>query len=163
MILIRKFQVNDFEDVISIEQEAFKECNPQLYMDLYELSPDGFLVAELNGKVVGFVIGLQISCYEGRIFSIAVNKKYRGIGIGTQLMLRILNVFRANNISEVTLEVRVSNIRAQYLYRRLGFQACWIEKGYYDNGEDAIIMKKSLSPLKIIKFRNLRSIKSFRF
>jgi ribosomal-protein-alanine N-acetyltransferase len=41
----------------------------------------------------------------------------------------------------LTLEVRASNTSAQALYRRFGFSAAGVRKGYYaDNGEDAIVM-----------------------
>jgi ribosomal-protein-alanine N-acetyltransferase len=44
-------------------------------------------------------------------------------------------------ISRMTLEVRKSNIVAQNLYKKLGFEESGIRKGYYlSNNEDAIIM-----------------------
>jgi ribosomal-protein-alanine N-acetyltransferase len=46
-------------------------------------------------------------------------------------------------ISRMTLEVRKSNLTAQNLYRKYGFEAAGIRKAYYaDNGEDALIMWK---------------------
>ena len=43
--------------------------------------------------------------------------------------------------AEITLEVRVSNVVAQNLYRKYGFAQVGIRRGYYlDNREDAIIM-----------------------
>lgn len=44
-------------------------------------------------------------------------------------------------MERMTLEVRVSNSRAQSLYKRLGFTTAGVRKGYYaDTGEDALIM-----------------------
>jgi len=41
----------------------------------------------------------------------------------------------------MTLEVRVTNVVAQNLYRKLLYQDGGIRKGYYtDNGEDALVM-----------------------
>ena len=43
--------------------------------------------------------------------------------------------------NQLTLEVRVSNDRAQALYRRFGFAPAGARKAYYaDNGEDALVM-----------------------
>ena len=52
--------------------------------------------------------------------------------------------------TKMTLEVRVSNITAQNLYRKLGFEERGIRKGYYtDTHEDALIMwKEDLGPQK---------------
>ena len=48
---------------------------------------------------------------------------------------------RENNIVSMTLEVRVSNIVAQNLYKKYGFKLAGIRKEYYsDNKEDAMIM-----------------------
>jgi ribosomal-protein-alanine N-acetyltransferase len=44
----------------------------------------------------------------------------------------------------VTLEVRVSNLAAQQLYQQHGFKIIVTKKHYYENGEDAYLMEKTL-------------------
>ncbi|MGP8321108.1 MAG: ribosomal protein S18-alanine N-acetyltransferase [Methanosarcinaceae archaeon] len=143
---IRRFVPDDFEHVLSIEQETFSDHNPIIYINFYELNMNGFLVAEENGVLVGFVVGYQLNESEGRIFSLAVKDGYKSRGIGTQLIRSILNVFYENTLQHASLEVRVSNVRAQKLYRQVGFMPCWIEKEYYFDGEDGVIMKMRISP-----------------
>ena len=144
MILIRKFQPHDFSGVIAIEREQFGEHDPYMYMTLYELNEDTFFVAEHGGVVVGFVVGVS-SLVEagvcGRVFSIAILEPYQGLGIGTQLMKSVLNEFHRKNIGNIMLEVRSHNYRAVRFYRRLNFTIQGLEKGYYTDGDDAIIMK----------------------
>ena len=54
---------------------------------------------------------------------------------------RGVDLCRENNIVSMTLEVRVSNIVAQNLYKKYGFKLAGIRKEYYsDNKEDAMIM-----------------------
>lgn len=144
MIHIHRFQPGDFPGVIDIEREQFSEHDPYLYMNLYELNADTFFVAEHQGTVVGFVIGIS-SINEhgiyGRVFSIAIREAYQGLGIGTQLMKSVIGAFHQRNIRDIVLEVRRYNLRAVRFYQRLGFMIDGIEERYYSDGGDAIIMK----------------------
>ena len=60
-----------------------------------------------------------------------IKKEYRSMGIGTELICAICDLFIANGLKYARLEVRNSNIRAQKLYRSIGFIPCWTEKKYY--------------------------------
>lgn len=146
MITIRNFDPSDFEEVLEIEEEAFSEHNPFLYMNFYEMNSEGFFVAEYNGFIVGFTVGYQLSPDEGRIFSLAVREGFRSMGIGARLMDAILSVFMGKFLQYASLEVRITNIRAQEFYKRMDFIPCWIQHGYYSDGEDGIIMKRRLTP-----------------
>lgn len=143
---VRKFVPQDFEQVLAIEMEAFTEHNPYVYMNFYEINDDGFLVATLNNKIVGFVMGYQSTPNEGRIFSLAVKKEWQAQGIGKKLMSSILDIFQDNGLRSATLEVRISNEKAVQMYKNMGFIACWVEREYYSDGESGIVMKKQLSP-----------------
>ncbi|MCD6146097.1 MAG: ribosomal protein S18-alanine N-acetyltransferase [Methanosarcinales archaeon] len=144
MIIIRRFQPGDFSGVIDIENEQFSEHDPYMYMTLYELNEDTFFVADHHGVVVGFVVGIPSVDEQGmygRVFSIAVREAYQGLGIGTQLMKSVIDVFHRKKIKNIVLEVRRRNIRAIRFYQRLGFVVTGIEIGYYSDYEDAIIMR----------------------
>ncbi|MDD2778282.1 MAG: ribosomal protein S18-alanine N-acetyltransferase [Methanocellales archaeon] len=145
MFLIRQFIPMDFQQVISIEKDAFREHDPFLYMRLYEMSSEGFLVAEKDGFVAGFVVGILTSNIEGKIFSIAVNKKNRRNGVATLLIKALLDTFRKKGVTNVQLEVRKSNLIAQELYQKLGFDMIGIAPRYYCDGESAIIMRKIIN------------------
>lgn len=144
MLSIRKFQPADFQQVMAIEREAFRDHNPLAYMRLYELNPDGFLVAEKDGIIVGFVVGILISENIGRVLSIAVANEYRRSSIATQLMNEMLKLFAETSVSGMRLEVRRSNIGAQQFYQRLGFTVAGVVPQYYSDNEDAVIMVKEL-------------------
>ncbi|WP_242492556.1 GNAT family N-acetyltransferase [Methanolobus psychrotolerans] len=154
MITIRNFEPSDFEEVLEIEAEAFSEHNPFLYMNFYEMNSEGFFVAGYNDYIVGFVVGYELSTNEGRIFSLAVRDGFRSMGIGVRLMDAILSVFINKFLQYASLEVRVTNIRAQEFYKRMEFIPCWVEHGYYSDGEDGIIMKKRLTPFAAAFLKN---------
>ena len=144
MFFIRAFQPEDFNDIVEIERHVFREHDPYVYMELYESVPDGFYVAIMNGKTVGYVVGFISITIKGRIFTLGVKEEYRSMGIGTQLLDKICATLKENGSDEVTLEVRISNIPAQHFYLKRGFIPVWIERGYYSDGEDAMVMRKEL-------------------
>jgi ribosomal-protein-alanine N-acetyltransferase len=78
---------------------------------------------------------------EAHVTTIAVAPALRGEGLGTALMLELLQEARRGEARVATLDVRVSNDLAQRLYARLGFAEAGRRVRYYEeSGEDAIIM-----------------------
>jgi len=142
--LIRRFRPSDFERVIAIEKEAFGEYNPILFMTAYETFPDGFLVAEEDGQVVGFLTSVVMSLFDVKILSLAVDKRCQNKGFASMLLKALFQVLRTKGILKLLLEVRLSNIRAQRLYLSLGFDLVKIIAAYYQDGEDAYLMEKRL-------------------
>lgn len=137
---------NDIDSVYKIEEDCFADpwskdsIRKELKNDLAR-----YLVAELNGYVVGYV-GIWIVVDEGHITNVAVHSKYRGMKIGDKLIKEIVELCKKNKLVAMTLEVRVSNIIAQNLYKKYGFKMSGIRKEYYsDNKEDAIIMWNQLN------------------
>lgn len=93
-------------------------------------------------EVIGFV-GVWIIAGEGDITNIAVSPKYRNKGIASELLTKLFELCKTFSCEHLTLEVRLSNIAAQNLYKKFNFKEEGIRKGYYsDNNEDAIIMWK---------------------
>ena len=144
MLLIRKFRPSDLQRVYEIEARSFKDpYHPIFLINLYELYGDTFLVAEEEGEVVGYVIARKVNA-KGHIIAIAVAPEHRCRGIGRALMLAVEEELRKRGIAELWLEVRVSNTRAIKFYKRLGYVEKEILRGYYADGEDAMLLKKYL-------------------
>jgi|SRR3972149_3743584 len=141
LIIIRKFQPQDFPWVINIERKVFNEHDPFFYMQFYETCSDGFLVAEIYGMVVGYIVGFLPSGKTGRIFSLAVLPEYRNRMIGSALLEEIISILREMKAAEIVLEVRSGNLKARKFYETHGFYKTGIQKGYYNDGEDATLMR----------------------
>lgn len=105
-------------------------------------------------SIVGY-IGVWVILDEAHITNVAVHPNFRRMGLGERLMRFAFDKALEFGATRVTLEVRVSNIPAQNLYKKLGFQERGIRKGYYtDTNEDAIIMwKDDLGPQKPMETR----------
>ena len=103
-----------------------------------------YFVAKDNEKCIGYC-GFWVAYDSGDITNIAVHPNYRQQGIGSGLVSSMMQLAREEKLLSMNLEVRKSNIAAQKLYSKYGFEVKGIRKGYYsDNHEDALIMIVSL-------------------
>jgi ribosomal-protein-alanine N-acetyltransferase len=108
--------------------------------------------------IAGFS-GIWMMVDEAHITNIAVRQPYQGRGIGGLLLIATIDLARELKASFLTLEVRASNLVAQNLYSRYGFNKTGLRRGYYlDNREDAIIMstKSIASPAFQAQLQQLR-------
>lgn len=133
-------------DIMVIENLSFKiPWSRQAILE--EITKNKFALyncARTEMQVVGYA-GMWHVCDEGHITNIAVHPEFRGNGIGSALMESLVEYAESAGISGMTLEVRKSNITAQALYRKYGFENGGTRKAYYaDNNEDAIIMWKKM-------------------
>jgi ribosomal protein S18 acetylase RimI-like enzyme len=78
------------------------------------------LVALDGGRIVGYVTPVQDK-REGWIGGIGVMPRYRGHGIGTELMAAAEGMLKERGVTDVYLEVIEGNQKAQRLYERLGY------------------------------------------
>ena len=98
-----------------------------------------YLVARENGEVIGYV-GMWLVIDEGHVTNVAVREDKRGIGLGKELMKRLIQLAADSGMIWMTLEVRRSNKVAQNLYHSFGFIDVGYRKRYYENNEDALLM-----------------------
>ena len=86
-------------------------------------------------------LGMWYMADQAHIVSVAVRSDHRGCGLGELLLLAGIEQAMERGSETVTLEVRTSNLVAQNLYKKYGFEEKGFRKGYYsDNREDALIM-----------------------
>lgn len=139
------------EDVYAIETRSFTTpwAKYEFRKEIESNKHAVYKVAETSAGIVAGYAGLWHIVNEGQINNIAVDLPYRRKGVGALLIESLIEVAKERGMIGLTLEVRVSNIEAQNLYKKYGFEAEGIRKGYYaDNAErpgtreDAIIMWK---------------------
>ena len=148
---IRRCEREDISAVIDINSETLPEhYSDYFYYEILTEFPETFLVAELAGALVGYVmcrieygfshlrrLGLA---RKGHIVSIAVRDQHRGRGVGSMLMRTSQEAMVSKTATESYLEVRVSNSEAIALYQRLGYKVSGRLEAYYKDGEAALVM-----------------------
>ena len=148
MITIEKMKKKYIDDVFDIDSKSVpipwsknsieEEMNNMLAK---------FIVAKDDEKVIGFAMCWFImdECHIGNI---AILPEYRNQGIATELLNELLKNCKEHGTNYLLLEVRISNVPAQNLYKKLGFEELVVRKHYYKNldgtYEDAIIMSKNI-------------------
>jgi ribosomal-protein-alanine N-acetyltransferase len=109
----------------------------------------GFLVAEEDGYVIGYVLFWIKYENQGHIISIAVDKNYRRLKAGTKLLLRAISVLSLLNLDTIYLEVNENNTGAVEFYKTFNFKIDRVVPGYYEDGAGAILMYLHLNAGKI--------------
>ena len=140
--VIRFMRLKDVDQVAALEKATFARpwSRESFRQELTRNVAARYLVAEQDGRVVGYA-GAWIILDESHITNIAVAEEARGRGIGRRLTEELLQILSNLGACYATLEVRVSNLRAQRLYASLGFVSVGKRKRYYeDNNEDAFLM-----------------------
>ena len=101
-----------------------------------------WLVATDGDKIAGYV-GSQSVLGWADMMNLAVAPEYRRLGISENLVIELINRLKENQVTCLTLEVRLSNSAAIALYSKLGFLEVGRRPGYYHNPrEDALILRK---------------------
>jgi [ribosomal protein S18]-alanine N-acetyltransferase len=78
---------------------------------------------------------------ELHIATFAAHRDFRRQGIGSRLLVAALADGRRLGAKRAILEVRETNLEAQAMYRKFGFEVTGRRPGYYrDNGETALLM-----------------------
>lgn len=147
---LRSMQSTDLPVVLLIEETVFgDDAWPSSFFER-DLANEhaAYLVLELvstgdeppRHELAGYA-GYWRLDDEANLMNIAVAPDWQGRGLGEYLLLATLARMQEGGATVCTLEVRVSNVRAQALYRKLGFQVEGRRLRYYqDNGEDALLM-----------------------
>lgn len=100
--------------------------------------PDGRVIVACDPDLLGHAIGRDLAG-EGEVLSIVVAPEARRRGVGTALLEALLDRLDGPTF----LEVRASNAAARALYARHGFDDVGVRPGYYQDGEDAVLMRRS--------------------
>ena len=140
--VIRRMTLDDLDAVAAIEAATFPTpwSRDSFRQELERNVAARYLVAEMDGQVVGYA-GAWIILDESHITNIAIEESRRGLGYGRALTTALMQYLSNLGAAYATLEVRRSNLRAQNLYKSLGFVELGVRKRYYeDNREDALIM-----------------------
>jgi ribosomal-protein-alanine N-acetyltransferase len=149
--IVRQAELGDINDIIKIN----RLCLPENYsFDFFYriLSEFGFACAVglEDGTLAGYLLSrverpfstfIGLNHAKGHVISIAVLPEHRRKGLGAKIMKYGMQKLIENNVETIYLEVRVSNVAAIEMYKKLGFYVKREFKHYYRDGESAFVME----------------------
>lgn len=143
-LFLREIKTSDIPELLKLEKKVYEGELPwsrsAFLIELRSVSLHRYLLIETHEEILGF-IGLRIHGRDCHITNIAVSPSRQGKGYGTFLLEEGKTFAKEKECSQMSLEVRRSNLKAQSLYRRFGFVSKNIKKNYYtENEEDAVEM-----------------------
>ena len=144
MSRILSANTSHLDQILQIEKMEFE--NPwtynQIKADLLSIKNSENLVYLINDGVIGYILG-SLVLDEFHLNNIAVKKKFQSIGIGRMLMENLFYRLKNKKIKRIYLEVSDSNLHAQKLYKKMGFDQYGIRRNYY-KGAHALLFNLDL-------------------
>jgi len=137
----------DVQAVAQLESACFANPWPEKEIE-YELKENPcskILVALIDEAVVGY-LDFMITFDSATINRLGVTPTERQKGIAQGLLDKMVEIAKRQKerVKFITLEVRAANLPAISLYRKNDWEQITVKKHYYDNGEDAIYMVRSI-------------------
>jgi len=143
-VRIFEMQLSDLDLIANFLESDFDNFwNYNIFKGELTNGNSKYLVAKIDDTIVGFA-GIIPVLDEADISNIVVHKNFRNNKIGSLLLESLIDLARNIKLKYLNLEVRESNIPAINLYKKYEFEVCGIRKNYYNNVENAILMKKNL-------------------
>jgi ribosomal protein S18 acetylase RimI-like enzyme len=128
---IRPAGPDDVASIVKLDEAATGQAKPQYWRDLYDsFSQNGtgrrtFLVAEINGRIVGFITG-EVRDFEfgtqncGWVFALTVDPTIRVNSIGTQLFDELCRIFASVGVKKVRTMIEHDNQLVMAFFRSQG-------------------------------------------
>lgn len=149
-LVIATATADDLDAIDEIEQHSFKSPWSRATFE-GELTREWARIdvgrlGSASGRIVTFCDYWLVTT-ELHILAIATHPDVRGRGIGGRMLQHVLDTASATGCSLATLEVRRGNKPAIAMYERAGFKTVHVRARYYqDDGEDALVMLRGLTP-----------------
>ena len=152
-LTIRKMTVDDIPAVVELDHLSFSLPWPErsFRFELTDNPASRCWVAELDKQLVGMIV-VWLIVDEAHVATVATHPDHRRRGIGRRILAHALLQIMRDGARSSFLEVRESNLGAQDMYRKFGYEVTGRRRRYYrDNDEDAILM--SLDSLNAERLR----------
>lgn len=144
-IEIKKARVEDLDGVYEIENQSFPfPWKKEIFEDEFKTSISNIYLAKSQQEILGFII-FWIVRGEMHILNIAVHPDQRKNGIGKKLIEFSEKFAKERGVKYCLLEVRESNKTAQKFYEKFSYEFLYKRAKYYEDGEDAIVLQKTLT------------------
>ncbi len=132
-------------DVLELDLAHFP--TPWSAEQWHDLNPDQTILFtfRIQKTLIGYsLFGFSPDDDVTHLFKILIDPSFQHQGNAVLFWAQIVSALKLKKLSRVYLEVEASNSRAIHFYEKTGFKLLRHNKGYYSNGEDALMMELSL-------------------
>lgn len=144
-MILRDLKKEDISRLVELEKICFSDpWTENDFESSFSLPFFEGVAIEEDGAVVAYALALVVF-EDGDIANVAVAPEYRKRGFGKLMMTALEEKALARGAERLFLEVRETNVSAIGLYTGRGFAPISVRKGYYNDGENAIVMQKNLN------------------
>ena len=146
-VRLRRATADDLDELLALENASFSgdKLSRERLRHWISAANGILLVAISNGALLGSaLVFTRRDSTAARLYSIAIAKAARGQGLGSKLLRRAEQEARSLGLASMRLEVAAGNTPAIALYRKLGYEVFGRKLAYYEDGQDAVRMQKSL-------------------
>ena len=137
----------DMPEVLAIEEDSFEfPWSEEEFLSCLRQRNCIGMVAEHDERIVGFMV-YELNKTRIHVLNFAVACEYRRLGVGRQMVSKLIAKLSSQRRTRVTLEVRERNLPAQLFFRSGGFRAVSVLRSFYqDTPEDAYLMQYRYRP-----------------
>ncbi|MDB4951793.1 MAG: ribosomal-protein-alanine acetyltransferase [Gemmatimonadetes bacterium] len=146
-LCFRSLRETDLPRVMEIERASFSTpWRDTTFRGLLLRGDTDLLAADRAGRLVGYAVCWTV-VDQAELGNVAVDPAERGHGVGAALVDQAVRAVAARGAEELFLEVRESNLSAQSVYVRKGFEVVGRRRSYYaEPKEDALVMRLHIHP-----------------
>jgi len=151
LIKFRKALVKDIPGLLEVENHAFSydQLSRRNFHWMIKHAQSIFQVIVYDGQIIGYgLVLLNRGTSLARLYSIALLKKFQGLGLASRLLLTLEELAEAKNFAYLRLEVKKNNKSAIKLYKKLGYIKFDEKPEYYEDGATAYCFEKRIKVLK---------------
>lgn len=131
--------IDDVTEVVELEQAVSPgPWSPSIFLDCFQAGYECWVLR--SDGIAGFAIA-SLGAGEAHLLNLAVTPSKQGFGFGGRLLRKIIGVVKEKGAERIFLEVRPSNLKAQVIYQRAGFEFLGKRPNYYGapRREDALV------------------------
>ena len=143
-MIVREWKTSDIPEISEIERQCFSDpWNAQAFESGMN-SPFFYgILFEEAGQVCAYACEMVVF-EDAEILNVAVAPAFRRQGLGEKLLHALADFAKNKGAERLLLEVREGNSPARGLYEKQGFSAFGMRKNYYEDGENAVVMQKTI-------------------
>lgn len=141
----RAARISDLDALVALEERGFvtDRLTRRNFTWMIRKAHAFFMVVEIGGTLAGYTLLLfHKGTSLARLYSIAVDKAFRGAGLARELLARSEAAAVENDCVYLRLEVHPANAGAIALYEQSGYYRFGLYRQYYDDNSDALRYEK---------------------